>query len=317
VVRRPWVLILRMRFVVPLLAALVLLAGGQALAQAPAAAGWTASDCETCHDKALGAAFARSKHAGIDQSCASCHENVGEHFRAQSNGDKNGPVPSLKKLTANQINDKCLSCHEKANQANYLSSMHARRNVACTECHGIHDYKTARAQLKTKLDSETCFECHKSERAKAQRTSHHPVREGKMACASCHNPHDGARPKMLKAESVNEQCYQCHAEKRGPFLFEHAPVREDCVSCHDPHGSNHKRLLAQKLPNLCWNCHLTGSGHFGSGDNYSTELGARIAPPGAPSGYPTANSRFIEKSCKNCHVNLHGSNSPSGAYFIR
>ena len=89
------------------------------------------------------------------------------------------------------------------------------------------------------------------------------------------------------------------------------------MSCHEPHGTNHKRLLVQKLPNLCWNCHLTGSGHFGSGDNLSTELGARIAPTGAPTGYPTANSRFVEKSCKNCHMNLHGSNSPSGAYFVR
>jgi DmsE family decaheme c-type cytochrome len=242
---------------------------------------------------------------------------VGDHFRAQANGEANGPVPSLKKLTASQVNTTCLKCHEKAGQANYLASMHARRNLACTECHGIHDYKSIRAQLKTQLDPETCASCHKPERAKSMKTSHHPVREGKMSCASCHNPHDGAQPKMLKADSVNELCYTCHAEKRGPFLFEHAPVREDCVSCHEPHGTNHKRLLVQKLPNLCWNCHLTGSGHFGSGDNLSTELGARVAPAGAPTGYPTANSRFVEKSCKNCHVNLHGSNSPSGAYFVR
>jgi len=318
VVTRPWVLIRRTTVVVPLLAALVLLAGGHALAQAPAtaAAGWTVSDCETCHDKAVGPAFKASAHGGLDQSCAGCHDNVGDHARAQANGEK-GPVPSLKSMTANQMNTKCLACHEKDNQASYLSSMHSRRNVACTECHGIHEYKSIRAQLKTKTDTQTCYGCHQTMRAKAQKTSHHPVREGKMNCSSCHNPHEGSRPKMLKAESVNEQCYQCHAEKRGPFLFEHAPVREDCVSCHDPHGTNHKRLLAQKLPNLCWNCHLTGSGHFGSGDNYSTEQGVRVAPPGAPSGYPTANSRFIEKSCKNCHVNIHGSNSPSGAYFIR
>ena len=191
-----------------------------------------------------------------------------------------GPVPSLKKLTANQLNATCLKCHEKAGQANYLASKHARRNVACTDCHGIHEYKSVRAQLKTQLDPETCAGCHKPERSKMMKTSHHPVREGKMSCASCHNPHDGAQPKMLKADSVNELCYKCHAEKRGPFLFEHAPVREDCASCHEPHGTNHKRLLAQKLPNLCWNCHLTGSGHFGSGDNLSTELGARVAPSG-------------------------------------
>jgi DmsE family decaheme c-type cytochrome len=308
----------RMAFVVPAAAALILLASSPVLAQASAgAAGWSASDCQTCHDKATGAAFARSKHAGLDQSCANCHDNVGDHLRAQANGEANGPVPSLKKLSANELNTTCLKCHEKAGQANYMASTHARRNVACTDCHGIHEYKSVRGQLKTQLDPETCATCHKSERAKSMKTSHHPVREGKMSCASCHNPHDGAQPKMLRADSVNELCYKCHAEKRGPFLFEHAPVRENCADCHEPHGTNHKRLLVQKLPNLCWNCHLTGSGHFGSGDNLSTELGARVAPAGAPSGYPTANSRFVEKACKNCHANLHGSNSPSGAYFVR
>jgi hypothetical protein len=73
----------------------------------------------------------------------------------------------------------------------------------------------------------------------------------------------------------------------------------------------------QKLPNLCWNCHFTGSGHFGSGDNFSTEKGVPVAPAGTPSGFPTVNSRFIEKSCANCHINVHGSNSPSGAFFVR
>ncbi len=317
-VKRPCFLRYRVVFILPLMAAALLLTAGPAAAQASTAtAGWSVGDCQTCHDKALGAAFTHSKHAGIDQSCASCHDNVGEHARAKANDEANAPVPSLKGLTANQLNMTCLKCHEKAGQANYLSSMHARRNVACTACHGIHEYKSVRAQLKTQQVSDVCAGCHKSERAKSMRTSHHPVREGKMTCASCHNPHDGARPKMLKADSVNEQCYQCHAEKRGPFLFEHAPVREDCVSCHEPHGTNHKRLLVQKLPNLCWNCHLTGSGHFGSGDNLSTERGARVAPPGAPTGFPTANSRFVEKSCKNCHVNVHGSNSPSGAFFVR
>ena len=138
-----------------------------------------------------------------------------------------------------------------------------------------------------------------------------------MSCASCHNPHEGSRPSMMKADSVNELCYTCHAEKRGPFAFEHAPVREDCVSCHEPHGTNHPRLLTQKMPNLCWNCHFTGSGHFGSGDNFSTEKGVQVAPAGAPTGFPTVNARFGERSCRTCHVKVHGSNHPSGAYFVR
>lgn len=310
-----------MRLIRPaiVLTALFLLLGGvyQASAQTAApGATWSVSDCQGCHEKAFSPAFSKTKHAQADQSCVNCHENVAEHAKAQMAGEK-GPVPSMKHLKANAINATCLTCHEKANQASYDMSMHARRNVSCTSCHSVHSPKSAKAQLKTATDSDTCFTCHKSERAKSMRTSHHPVREGKMGCSSCHNPHDGARDKMIKADSINELCYTCHTEKRGPFLFEHAPVREDCVSCHEPHGTNHKRLLLQKLPNLCWNCHLTGSGHFGSGDNYNTEQGARVAPTGAPTGYPLAGSRFVEKSCKNCHTNLHGSNSPSGAYFVR
>ena len=306
------------RPVMALAAALALFGGLSASAQQtePPAA-WSVEDCKACHDTATGPAFANTRHGQADRSCANCHKDVGEHARAQAEGRTDGPVPSMKKLTAASVNQTCLTCHEKDRQANWHSSAHDRRDVSCTSCHSVHAAKSTRALLQTRTDSETCFGCHKTERAKAMRTSHHPVREGKMGCTSCHNPHDGSRPKLLKAESTNELCYQCHTEKRGPFLFEHAPVREDCISCHEPHGTNHKRLLAQKLPNLCWDCHFTGSGHFGSGDNLSTEVAARVALPGSPSGFPTANSRFVEKACKNCHANIHGSNSPSGAYFVR
>jgi DmsE family decaheme c-type cytochrome len=303
---------------VTLAGAVALIGTGYARAQAaPQAAAWSVADCQSCHDQATGPAFARSAHGKQDQSCATCHQNVGEHAKAQMAGETGGPVPTLKTLKAREVNEVCLKCHEKNNQANYVGSMHDRRNVACTQCHGVHTYKSDKAQLKTKTDPETCFTCHQAMRAKSMRTSHHPVREGKMGCASCHNPHDGSRPKMLKADSVNELCYTCHTEKRGPFAFEHAPVREDCVSCHEPHGTNHPRLLTQKLPNLCYNCHFTGSGHFGSGDNASTEKGVTVAPPGAPTGYPTVNSRFVERACRTCHVKIHGSNHPSGAFFVR
>ncbi len=188
----------RFLFVMTLVAAFVLLGGGLAFAQASAPpASWSVTDCQGCHEKALGPGFTHTKHASLDLSCAKCHQNVGEHAKAQMAGEK-GPVPSLKGLKASQLNETCLSCHEKAGQANYLSSMHARRNVACTSCHSVHDFKTSKAQLKTATESEACFQCHKTERAKSMRTSHHPVREGKMGCTSCHNPHDGSQPKMLQ-----------------------------------------------------------------------------------------------------------------------
>ena len=88
--------------------------------------------------------------------------------------------------------------------------------------------------------------------------SHHPIKEGKVACADCHNPHGELNDKMLKAGSINDLCYKCHAEKRGPYMNEHPPVEENCDNCHNPHGSNHERLLTQRVPSLCEQCHGNG-----------------------------------------------------------
>jgi DmsE family decaheme c-type cytochrome len=138
------------------------------------------------------------------------------------------------------------------------------------------------------------------------RTSHHPVREGLMGCESCHNPHDGSRPKMIKADWVNELCYQCHTEKRGPFLWEHAPMRESCLTCHNPHGTNHDKMLQAKLPYLCQRCHLN-TRHPGTLYDGVT-AGTTAALP---------SNRAVEHACKNCHQNIHGTNSPSGPYLGR
>ena len=297
-------------------AALSMFGGGRAYAQAAPPGAWSASDCATCHDKAVNPKFERSSHAKNDQSCATCHKGVSEHMQSKMVGATGGPSPSLTKLTVNEINTTCLTCHEKANQANFATSMHARRNVACTSCHSVHSSQSTKALLKTKTDTETCFTCHKAERAMSMRTSHHPVREGKLGCVSCHNPHDGSRPKMLQADTVNELCYKCHTEKRGPFLFEHAPVREECVTCHEPHGSNHERLLRAKMPFLCQRCHY--SGHGITGDLSNTQAGVPLAP--VISGVPaqtTRSSREMERACKQCHLAIHGSNSPSGHFFVR
>jgi predicted CXXCH cytochrome family protein len=88
------------------------------------------------------------------------------------------------------------------------------------------------------VGTETCVTCHddqgnrfkhtvmgqvfaqpRTRRAQLQRSSHMPFREGKVTCTSCHNPHGSAYPKQLIQATVNENCYSCHAERRGPFLW--------------------------------------------------------------------------------------------------
>jgi DmsE family decaheme c-type cytochrome len=262
------------------------------------------NDCMACHEQVFSTSFTHSKHAGLEQSCQSCHAGAADHAKGQMDGnDVKGPT--VKGLKAAEINSTCLSCHDKGHQANWMGSVHDRRNVSCISCHSVHQAKSLRANLKTEHDSETCFTCHQAIRAKSLRTSHHPVREGKIDCVSCHNPHDSTTPKMVSASFVNEKCLECHTEKRGPFLWEHAPVRENCLNCHDPHGSNHDKLLVAKQPFLCQRCHLN-TRHPGTlYDGVNALTGTSVS------------NRAVEHACKNCHQNVHGSNAPSGPYLGR
>ena len=118
-------------------------------------------------------------------------------------------------------------------------------------------------------------------RAKSLRTSHHPVREGLMTCASCHNPHDSTHAQDDLGELRATRCAcECHTEKRGPFLWEHAPVRENCLNCHDPHGSNHDKLLVSQQPWLCQRCHANTRhpGTFYSNINAGTSVELSVEP---------------------------------------
>jgi DmsE family decaheme c-type cytochrome len=154
---------------------------------------------------------------------------------------------------------------------------------------------SAQNQLKTAFQPDTCFQCHKDRRAQMYRSSHMPMREGKIVCADCHNPHGSTTEALLRQDSINDNCYTCHAEKRGPFLFEHAPVRENCLNCHDPHGSINEFSLKMSRPRLCFECHSIGHGEA-TGPNSNFTMG---------------------RSCQNCHTMIHGSNSPAGAALQR
>jgi DmsE family decaheme c-type cytochrome len=159
---------------------------------------------------------------------------------------------------------------------------------------------------------EICFECHKEQRAQFLRQSRHPVQAqsadfshtGLMSCGDCHNPHGSAGEAMLTRSTINDTCYDCHAEKRGPFLWEHAPVREDCTNCHTPHGSNHENLLVARQPWMCQQCHAAQFHPSGVYD------GSGIPPGGA-------DQRVLGKQCLNCHSQVHGSNHPSGIRLTR
>jgi DmsE family decaheme c-type cytochrome len=276
-------------------------------AQSPTAAGYIGKEaCLTCHENAdkgyAGTPHSRAadpRSPAAAQDCESCH-GPGE---AHSQDPEKVHPKTFKNVSAREANETCLSCHNRTAHADWEGSAHDARNVSCVSCHSVHAPKSAKAQLKTATQVETCAQCHKTQALKLQRAQHMPVREGKMECTSCHSPHGSNNVKMLKAgNSVNESCSSCHTEKRGPFLWEHAVGRENCTTCHDPHGSSNDRMLVAKEPMLCQRCHVH-SRH----------------PATVYDAVQVANksNRVIGRACTNCHTAVHGSNHPSGAVFSR
>jgi DmsE family decaheme c-type cytochrome len=232
--------------------------------------------------------------------CENCHGPGSAHVKAGGGRGVGGIIsfrPEDPSRTAQENNAICLACHERGDRTYWNGSTHETRGLMCTNCHTVMKQVSRKFQLKTAFTPDTCYQCHKDRRAENYFSSHMPLREGKITCSDCHNPHGTATEAMLRENTVNDNCYKCHAEKRGPFLWEHAPVRENCLNCHDPHGSTKEFLLKVQRPKLCAECH---------GFDHGTNL---LGP---------TNSRFIfNKGCGNCHVKIHGSNHPSGAFFQR
>ncbi|RII27624.1 MAG: cytochrome C [Geobacter sp.] len=283
-------------------------------------------DCAQCHEKIV-EPFADTIHGkladfevmGGTKGCESCHGAGSIHAAA---GDT-AQILSFSSISPDQASAICLKCHSAGTHMEWAGNEHALNDVTCTDCHKIHQSKKAKHSLKLP-QPDLCYSCHQEYRAKAEFPSHHPIREGKMTCTSCHQPHGTGQKSLKTEERANDLCLTCHSRYQGPFVFEHAPVQEDCTICHDAHGSVANNLLKQNEPFLCLQCHES---HF-----HTIRTGATIAPGNVaydantnPSGALSAtNSVQFESShgaegwakafgtkCTVCHSQVHGSDLPS------
>ena len=261
--------------------------------------------CTTCHvDTVEGPILSmRKTRHGVKAdertpTCTSCHGASEEHMASIIAGqqDKVKPDRTFTKNSTTPVdirNQTCLTCHQGGKRIHWSMSAHSANDVACATCHKVH---TAQDKVRDKrTQTEVCFTCHKEQRAQVRRPSRHPILEGKVVCSDCHNPHGTAGEKQLVRDNVNDTCYACHMEKRGPFVRTHQPVQENCAICHNPHGSTLPNLLKVRPPYLCQECHEPTSHRGNIGSLTGTSTSANLAARG----------------CLNCHTNIHGTNNPA------
>jgi DmsE family decaheme c-type cytochrome len=271
--------------------------------------------CTTCHDDADAPALlaiGKTRHGTQADTrtptCTSCHGASLDHLGYSGSGKPPKPDVTFNAKTATSTdarNGACQSCHAKDGKHNqWEGSIHQARDVTCAACHKVHVAKDAVRDKRTQ--SETCFTCHKEQRAQVSKPSHHPVIEGKMSCSDCHNVHGSAGPSLMKRNSVVETCYTCHMEKRGPFVHNHQPVNEDCSNCHNPHGTTAEALLKSRPPFLCNSCH-TPHGPI------QPTLANGTAPSLTAPGWWNPSVITQGKSCVSCHAQIHGSSNPGAA----
>ena len=247
--------------------------------------------CKTCHEDIYSKHFESTRHFVLlkegKHGCEDCHGPGSAHVEGGGDVSK---IISFKNLSREQASARCLSCHGSAKeQTHFRQSPHANSDVGCLDCHSPH-YGKDPQHLLVQKQPDLCYGCHTSARADFGKPYHHRVNEALVQCSDCHNPHGTATLRQVRTLPSGDQvCYKCHADKQGPFVYEHVPVKtEGCQSCHSPHGSTNPRMLRVSTVNLlCLQCHSFPTVGPGGGHNQSDK----------------------HQACTLCHVAIHGSNA--------
>lgn len=250
-------------------------------------------ECADCHEKQA-EAFPQTLHGKVEfeqwgaagKGCEGCHGPGSAHSEEAETSKTPKQILGFQEEHPKGRMGICLQCHRRDREReDFQRSQHAVSQVPCDECHQVHQAGVREASLK-RPSPELCYTCHARIQAEFALPERHKVPEGVINCPDCHTAHSAANRAQLRRER-DEACFNCHSELRGPWVFEHLSVYvEGCTTCHKPHGSNNRHLLAyQEVASLCLQCH-----------------------PDTPAFHNQKRVAGNFRNCTICHVNIHGSN---------
>jgi hypothetical protein len=255
-------------------------------------------DCTACHEHALDPVLEKGtkRFMGLDQDCASCHEDPHEGRMVVA----------------------CASCHGQSKWDELFSLGHERQlplvgghgDVGCRECHAESTAHSLEAlgDGANRPAVRTCEGCHESPHARPFITGVAALATMPVdrSCVSCHEaPHESFRDERLTLtaeqharsgfpiEVPHDQvtCDECHAPEVSDFKARY-PGRgaDECAACHDdPHGGQFAGSpLAESS---CLSCH----------DRHHFEPHAFTVEKHQLSAFKLTGSH-VETDCNACHT---------------
>ncbi len=251
--------------------------------------------CVACHASIAPRLAGASSHVPAAQGdCSLCHEPHGASRRALLLEERPTMCATCHDAAAlggshhgfDLRGTDCTSCHDPHGSASdplMRERVHAPfAEGACDLCHGKPE--TPRELPRTIV--ELCRECHDEKGSGS--AAEHWLGQG-VACTSCHSPHAGLEPAMVRSHA-RALCLECHVairEQLGKGFSVH-PIAADegrCTACHRLHDAPSSPLLQAAPERVCAGCH---------------EQHARFAHPMGPNvPDPRDSSRTVD--CLSCH----------------
>jgi predicted CXXCH cytochrome family protein len=209
--------------------------------------------CLACHaGKEEHNNYRRGEHWRNDVGCVDCHAphggqpartDAGSMTAVSTASAQNPDISTLKLLKTSQP-QLCLKCHNEM-KAQFSQPFHHKvleGTMKCSDCHNPHGgFELKQARLATGADA-SCLKCHKDKQGPFV-FEHAPLKtEG---CVACHTPHGAGNPKLLKRNTIQQLCLECHSNAHEigapntPSFHNQATARfQNCTTCHVKiHGS--------------------------------------------------------------------------------
>lgn len=280
-------------------------------------------DCVECHVNATATLLPKGelRYLGLDQDCATCHEDPHEGrmavacvdchgqeaFDAIAPPDHDRDLP----LVGGHADISCRECHAEGEPHALEALGREEESPAdrdCLACHeSPHDprFVDGIAMLVEQTPGASCAHCHEAE--------HVEFRSEDVAVSALEHAISGF---ALDPPHDEAACADCHAEGEADFAARY-PGRgqEQCSACHDdPHGGQF--AAGPFASQECTACHDTQ--HF-EPHSFGVELHARasLALEGAhldaecsachldPSKDEPRLFHGVDDTCESCHADAH------------